>query len=74
MSLHRSVSQLHVEFVSSAEPTTEAEDRASYNTIQRALRKLLLDRGYDLAALASTSPEGSARVVVNPEYLGEVTQ
>lgn len=54
-----------------AEPTTEEQDQASFNAIQNALRKLLLDRGYDLAAIAGASQAGSIRKAANTTLLDE---
>lgn len=54
-----------------AEPTTEEQDQASFNAIQNALRKLLLDRGYDLAAIAGANQADSNHTAAKTTLLDE---
>lgn len=51
----RDSTKLRVEFLANTKPLSDDAAQAKYEEIQRALRKVLLDAGIDIAAVASES-------------------
>lgn len=68
----RDTPRLRVEIITNTNCLSEPEQQAQFNEIQRALRKLLLDAGIDLAAAASTYQNDSDNTASKPILLDTV--
>lgn len=53
MKPRRNTPKLRAEFVPSNDHTSDAAEQAEFDALQEALRKLLLDAGYDYYAVAN---------------------